>query len=171
MLIIVHIIPNNRFAVNMNGVDSPGPVYNPDINKVKDKVKNIIFGSIKHEETSPNSFVSTRRSLVESYFKDSPGPTSYNPEKDNSSPKITLKGKEKEIVGNVYPHVRRSRFLSNDLAIENQGQWSPGPKYVLPSSLSGPKFSFAASNNNRRSVAGAPRNDCKYLYFSAVSLI
>lgn len=149
----------------MNGEDSPGPIYNPDISKVKDKIKNIIFGSIDREEISPNSFAGARRLLVESYFKESPGPTSYNPEKDNSSPKITLKGKEKEIVGNVYPHVRRSRFLSNDLASENQGQWSPGPKYMLPSSLSGPKFSFAASNNSRRPVAGALRNDCKYLYF------
>jgi len=148
---------------NTNRTETPGPIYHPDVSKIKDSHRNVLFGRMERSQLStPKRFISDKISLTENYGLHSPGPAFYSPEKVDRSPLITITGKEKEVTEFVYPQARRPRFLSKELSVENQGQWSPGPKYAPPSTLSGPKFSFGAQDDNTKTKSHAPRDACMY---------
>ena len=144
-------------------VDTPGPKYHPDVSNIKDKHVNVIFGRTDRANLStPKRFISDKMAQAENYGLHSPGPAFYNPKKLDFTPGVFLIGKEKEVTESVYPQARRPRFLSKELSSENQGQWSPGPKYVPPSTLAGPKFSFGVSDDHTKTRSNAPRDACTY---------
>lgn len=92
--------------------------------------------------------------------RDSPGPalvhpagyTEYDPNWRNGKyvgPGVSISFKEKSVTKKLHPGPDKARFISNDLAKENLGAFSPGPKYLLgthPGWEKAPSVSFGVSD-------------------------
>jgi hypothetical protein len=100
-------------------------------------------------------------SQSDNFGRHSPGPAAYFAAPLRSSTAISMKGRERESSDSINPQPRRARFISEALATENFGQFSPGPKYSIRSSVgTGSKFSFAKPGESyyNRPKTCPPRN-------------
>eukprot|EP01012_Entosiphon_sulcatum_P011787 TRINITY_DN17294_c0_g1_i1.p1 TRINITY_DN17294_c0_g1~~TRINITY_DN17294_c0_g1_i1.p1 ORF type:complete len:634 (+),score=82.96 TRINITY_DN17294_c0_g1_i1:69-1970(+) len=137
-----------------NGVVSPGPQYLPGESQVRKTAPAAVFGdkdpllgsmAVRFPE---KQYLGPVIAASDNAGKFSPGPV-YDGEKLKSAPAYSLGKREKILLKRICPSPERARFISKDLAKENLGAYSPGPKYSVPSTIgdsSSIKHSFGKSD-------------------------
>lgn len=111
---------------------SPGPKYTPSYKATEKNVSGVTFGSkLPHEDRSDrfSDKMFLGKGLVTGEGMHSPGPI-YDPKNQHEAPQVTMTFKERVFdKKKLFPGPSRSRFVSAELAKENLGTFSPGPKY------------------------------------------
>eukprot|EP00668_Euglena_longa_P043093 GGOE01057114.1.p1 GENE.GGOE01057114.1~~GGOE01057114.1.p1 ORF type:complete len:639 (+),score=162.00 GGOE01057114.1:82-1998(+) len=144
------------------GQESPGPQYKPSEKQVKVADKAPVFAckdpviASTMPRFSEKQFLGSQLAQVEMAGKASPGPAAYDPLKPAASPAYTMAKKEKVLMKRISPGPERARYLSGELAKENIGSFSPGPKYKMPDTIGTQhslKFSFGRSDRAYDDIA------------------
>lgn len=138
----------SRELVTGAGMESPGPQYKPNERHITKSVPGCIFAD-------PDPLIGSMMSRFADQEKyalgnASPGPANYVlPPPSSAGPAFTMARKDKALVKRICPGPERARFISKELAKDNMGAYSPGPKYKVPDTIGGPgsiKHSFGVSD-------------------------
>eukprot|EP01006_Ploeotia_vitrea_P031653 TRINITY_DN63979_c0_g1_i1.p1 TRINITY_DN63979_c0_g1~~TRINITY_DN63979_c0_g1_i1.p1 ORF type:complete len:645 (+),score=89.38 TRINITY_DN63979_c0_g1_i1:57-1991(+) len=149
---------NGRALVRGVGEGSPGPQYNPDDKAIRKQppgskfADNDPMAASIAKRGSEKQFISPELSTHYMAGKSSPGPAVYDQKlPSGGAPAYSMGRKEKILMKRVCPAPERARFISKELAKENMGAYSPGPKYKIPETMGiggqySLKFSFGTSD-------------------------
>ena len=151
----VHGESSKRFAGPSRSADlssSPGPGYHPDHTSVQRSAPSFSFGNPDPEEETKSRFDSNRYigpGISTTFGTSSPGPAVYDSVNFSGGPAFTMGQKERLLMKRICPAPDKPRFISNELAKENYGCYSPGPKYALTSTMgSGVGYTFGTQDRS-----------------------
>jgi|EP00670_Eutreptiella_braarudii_P012993 hypothetical protein len=146
------------------GQESPGPQYNPNEKHTMKNVPGAVFADKDPAVAQLGSRFAEKQFLGNQLASNgltgscSPGPAAYDPVNvhENEAPAYSMARREKVLVKRICPGPERARFLSKELAKENLGAYSPGPKYKVPDHLgdqSSVKYTFGTSDREFEDIA------------------
>eukprot|EP01063_Lacrimia_lanifica_P022765 TRINITY_DN30298_c0_g1_i1.p1 TRINITY_DN30298_c0_g1~~TRINITY_DN30298_c0_g1_i1.p1 ORF type:complete len:689 (+),score=238.61 TRINITY_DN30298_c0_g1_i1:105-2069(+) len=120
------------------GKESPGPTYYPAMEAVQAQSPGYSFASPDPTETATERFNEKQyigAGLNAGTAGQSPGPAGYDAPSLPAGPAFTIAKKEKLLMKRICPAPEKPRFISKELAKENYGCFSPGPKYAFPGTI------------------------------------
>ena len=126
---------SSALTADSQGRESPGPTYNPEHWAVHRAAPAYSFAG-----ADPDDGASRERFCHNRYIGGgigavagmaSPGPALYDSVDLPKGPACSMGRKEKRLLKRICPAPENPRFVSKELAKDNLGCYSPGPKYAL----------------------------------------
>ena len=130
---------STSLSADAKGRESPGPGYLPTTEIIQSSAPSFSFADPDPESSYWKSRFSSNRYIGSGIGMSpgigSPGPAEYGASTLPAGPAFTMAKREKLLMKRICPAPDRPRFISKELAKENLGCYSPGPKYALPDTI------------------------------------